>query len=79
MLPLRDHKRAFYSGPVLPGVLWTFDEELLGVYREHYLHRTARVEFFDGANRLAYGLGAYFHPVGSGFFVYLDENPNHPG
>ena len=65
------------SPPVLlcPGLLRTFDEELLGVYGEHQLHRTARVEFFDGANRLAYAFGVHFHPERSGFFVYLDEDP----
>ena len=43
------------SAPVVPcpGVLRIFDEELLGVYGEHHLHRAVRVEFFDGSNRLA--------------------------
>ena len=30
------------------------------------------------ANRLAYALGAHFHPERSGFFFYLDEDPYHP-
>ena len=60
-----------------PGVLRIFDEELLGVYGEHHLHSAVRVEFFDGSNRLAYGLGAHFHPERSGYSCYLDEDPYH--
>ena len=68
------------SAPVVPcpGVLRIFDEVLLGVYGEHHLHRAVRVEFFDGSNRLAYALGAHFHPERSGSSCYLDEDPYHP-
>ena len=59
-------------------LLRTSDEELLGVYGEHHLHLTARVAFFDAANRLAYALGAHFHPERSGSFAYLHEDPYHP-
>jgi hypothetical protein len=68
------------SAPVLSclGLPLIFDEKLYGVDGEHHLHRTARVEFFDGANRPAYALGAHFHPERSGIFFYLDEDPYHP-
>ncbi len=64
--------------PSCLGLPWIFDEKHLGVDGEHHLHSTTRVEFFDGANRLAYALGAHFHPERSGFFFYLDEDPYHP-
>src|SRR5215203_7181866 len=73
-LPLRDRERAFCSRPVLR----TSDEELFGVYGEHHLHLTARVTFFDAANRLVYALGAHFHPERNGSLAYLDEDPYHP-
>ena len=68
------------SAPVLSCscLLRTSDEELRRVYGEHHLHLTVRVTFFDAANRLAYALGAHFHPERSGSFAYFDEDLYHP-
>jgi hypothetical protein len=68
------------SAPILSCscILRTSEEELFGVYGEHDLHLTARVTFFDTANRLAYAFGAHFHPERIGSFAHLDEDPYNP-